>query len=75
MRMYRWRATLTASGEYERLKKLKERSRKRNLHRNFTVEKQEWSSAWFGWIDPMWIAKREDRRSNRRKFKRAASKS
>ncbi|MEK4835962.1 hypothetical protein [Bacillus sp. FSL L8-0152] len=75
MRMYRWRATLTASGEHGRLKKLKERSRKRKLHRNFTIEKQEWSSAWFGWIDPMWIAKREDRRSNRRKFKRAASKS
>ncbi|MBJ7935332.1 hypothetical protein ACIQXZ_19995 [Bacillus thuringiensis] len=45
------------------------------MHRNFTIEKQEWSSAWFGWIDAMWIVKREDRRSNRRKFKRAASKS
>ncbi|KAB2419314.1 MULTISPECIES: hypothetical protein [Bacillus cereus group] len=75
MRMYRWRATLTASGEYERLKKLKERSRKRELYRNFTIEKQEWSSMWIGWIDLMWIAKREDRRSNRRKFKKAASKS
>ncbi|PFI51875.1 hypothetical protein COI73_01285 [Bacillus cereus] len=75
MRMYRWRATLSASGEYERLKKLKERSRKRKLHRNFTIEKQEWSSVWIGWMDSIWIAKREDRRSNRRKFKRAASKS
>ncbi|PHE75153.1 hypothetical protein [Bacillus wiedmannii] len=75
MRMYRWRTTVTASGEYERLKKLKERSRKGKLHRNFTVEKQEWSSAHLGWIDLIWIAKREDRRSNRRKLKRADSKS
>ncbi|WP_426952634.1 hypothetical protein [Bacillus mycoides] len=67
--MYRWRATLTA------VKKLKARSRKRKLHRNFTIEKQEWSSVWIGWMDSIWIAKREDRRSNRRKFKRAASKS
>ncbi|PHA98695.1 hypothetical protein COE79_20610 [Bacillus toyonensis] len=75
MRMYRWRATLTAGGEHERLKKIKERNRKRKLHRNFTIECQESSTVWIGWMCSEWFAERADKRRERHKLKRAASKS